>query len=176
MKVKWTAFPLHPYIPKEGMTLEELFRGRSVDIPALKARLREVADGLGLEFGDRTHTYNSRLAQELAKWAEEQGRGDDFHMAVFRAYFVEGRNIGMPEVLMDIVSSVGLSSKTASVVLEERTYSPLVDEDWNRSKAMGITAVPTFVVGRGVLVGTQPYDALERLVVDSGASKRVGGG
>ena len=40
------------------------------------ARLKQVAEELGLTLGKRKKTYNSRLAQELAKWAESKGRGD----------------------------------------------------------------------------------------------------
>ena len=49
------------------MTLEALFAGQPVDIPAILARLKRVAGELGLPFGDRPMTYNSRLAQELGK-------------------------------------------------------------------------------------------------------------
>ena len=57
------------------------------------ARLRQVARELDLPFGERKMTFNSRLAQELGKWAEDQGRGDAFHHAVFLAYFQRGENI-----------------------------------------------------------------------------------
>jgi predicted DsbA family dithiol-disulfide isomerase len=78
----------------EGRTLEELFAGRPINIEEMLARMRNIAGELGLPFGDRQKTYNSRLAQELGKWAESQGKGDEFHDAAFRAYFAEGLNIG----------------------------------------------------------------------------------
>jgi predicted DsbA family dithiol-disulfide isomerase len=70
IEVRWTAFPLHPDTPEDGLPLEELYADRSVDIQQRKLRLEQVADELGLPLGDRKRTYNSRLAQELAKWAE----------------------------------------------------------------------------------------------------------
>ena len=60
-------------------TNAELFAGRSVDIQGIVQRLKRVAKELGLPLADRTKTYNSRLAQELAKWAEAEGKGDEFH-------------------------------------------------------------------------------------------------
>ncbi len=101
MDTVWVAFPLHPEIPEEGLTLEELFRGRNSDMDEMMARLKRVAREEGLPLGDRRRTYNSRLAQELGKWAEEKGRGEDFHAAVFRAYFADGKNIGKQQVLAD---------------------------------------------------------------------------
>jgi len=82
------SLPLHPEIPEEGMTLQELFKGR-IDLESVKARLMRVAREEGLPFGPRDMTYSSRLAQELGKWAESEGRGKAYHDAVFRAYFAE---------------------------------------------------------------------------------------
>ena len=51
---------------------------------------------------DRTMSYNSRLAQELAKWAEGKGKAEQIANALFRAYFVDVKNIGKPDVLTKI--------------------------------------------------------------------------
>ena len=118
-------------------------------------------------------TYNSRSAQELGKWAEEQGRGDQFHHAVFRAYFADGENIGDSEVLASVVRSVGLSDRKARKILESRAYKQAVDDDWNRSYRSGITAVPTFRLDEELLVGAQPTAGLEKLLVDHGVSQRA---
>ena len=118
----------------------------------------------GLPYGNRTMTYNSRLAQELGKWADTQPGGDAIHDALFRAYFVEGRNIGDPAVLLDIAKQVGLDEAKAREVLEKRTFKAAVDEDWAKSRAYGVTGVPTFVAGGYGVVGAQPYEALEQLV------------
>jgi predicted DsbA family dithiol-disulfide isomerase len=92
--LSWVAFPLHPETPEEGTTLQELFKGRGIELEGMKARLMQVAREEGLPFGPRDKTYNSRLAQELGKWAESKGRGKAYHDAVFRGYFAEGKNIG----------------------------------------------------------------------------------
>jgi predicted DsbA family dithiol-disulfide isomerase len=137
------------------------------------ARLRQVAVELNLPFGDRKMTFNSRLAQELGKWAEDQGRGDAFHHAVFLAYFERGENIARQPVLLQICSAVGLDPAAAQVVLDQRTYRDAVDRDWHRSKQMGITAVPTFVVNGQRLVGAQSYAALESMVLSAGVVEKT---
>ena len=73
--LRWTAFPLHPETPENGQTLEQLFAGQAVDLDQVMIRLKQAAQEAGLPFNDRTMTYNSRLAQELAKWAETEGSG-----------------------------------------------------------------------------------------------------
>ncbi len=172
IQVRWLAFPLHPEIPEDGMTLEELFAGRPVDIEKILARLRQVANELGLSLGERKRTYNSRLAQELAKWAGSKGKGDDFHKVVFQAYFVEGKNIGKIEELVHLAKSLGLPEKEARSILELRTYKESVDSDWSRSRDLGITGVPTFVADHQAVVGFQSYEALEQFLQTCGAKRK----
>ena len=152
--------------------MEALFAGQPVDIPGMLARLRQVARELNLPFGERKMTFNSRLAQELGKWAEDQGHGDAFHHAVFLDYFQRGENIALPEVLLQVCSAVGLDPAAAKVVLDQRSYREAVDRDWQRSRRMGITAVPTFVLDGQRLVGAQPYAALEEMVSSAGVMRR----
>jgi predicted DsbA family dithiol-disulfide isomerase len=129
-------------------------------------------DAEGLPYGRRTHTYNSRLAQELGKWADTQPGGEAIHDALYRAYFVHARNIGDPEVLVDIAQSVGLPAEEARAVLTERRFKNAVDADWARSREWGVTGVPTFVAGRYGVVGAQPYEVLEQLLEKAGARRR----
>jgi predicted DsbA family dithiol-disulfide isomerase len=172
INVRWAAFPLHPEAPDDGITLEELFARRPIDIKKAMARLKQVADELGLPLGERKKTYNSRLAQELAKWAESEGKGEPFHEAVFRAYFVDGKNIGRVDELVALAKSVGLPGKKARSALELRTLKEAVDSDWERSHTLGITGVPTFVVDNQATVGFQPYEELERFLKSCGIKKR----
>jgi predicted DsbA family dithiol-disulfide isomerase len=118
-------------------------------------------------------TYNSRLAQELGKFAEHEKKGDDFHNAAFRAYFADGQNIGLKSNLVKLGVSVGLPEEQVREVLEQRLFKEAVDEDWSRSHQMGVTAVPTFMMNGRSLVGAQPYDKLAQLVERVGISRRT---
>jgi predicted DsbA family dithiol-disulfide isomerase len=165
VKVEWRAFPLHPETPPEGRALADLFARRSpAERAAMHAQMKARMTAEGLPYGDRTMTYNSRLAQELGKWADAEVGGEALHDALFRAYFVDARDISQPDVLLDVVEQSGLSRDAAREVLEKRTFSDAVDADWDLARQYGITAVPTFVAGRHGVVGAQPYEALEQLV------------
>jgi predicted DsbA family dithiol-disulfide isomerase len=164
VKVQFVHFPLHPDTPAEGKSLEALFAGRGYDIDKMQAQMRARMAAEGLPYGQRTMTYNSRLAQELGKWAESQPGGEAIHDALFRAYFVDSKNIGDTAVLVSIAESVGLDGKKAKDVIEKRTYRDAVDADWQKSRDYGVTGVPTFVLGQRGVVGAQPYEVLEDLV------------
>jgi predicted DsbA family dithiol-disulfide isomerase len=164
VKVRWVHFPLHPETPPEGRSLEDLFRGRNYDVPKMQAQMRARMQAEGLPYGNRTMTYNSRLAQELGAWADTQPGGEAIHDALFKAYFVEGRNIGDVEELLKIAKSIGLPQDEAREVLEKRTFKAAIDADWEKSRQYGVTGVPTFVAGGHGVVGAQPYETLVQLI------------
>jgi predicted DsbA family dithiol-disulfide isomerase len=122
----------------------------------------------GLPYSERNMTYNSRLAQEFAKWAESQPNGEQIHDALFRAYFVDNQNLADVDNLVTIAEQVGLSASEARTVLEERRFSKHVDSDWQRSRELGVTGVPTFVIKNQALVGAQPYEQLATLMAAAG--------
>ena len=153
--------------------MAELYAGRNVDPEAMYQRMKGLMDAEGLPYGRRTHTYNSRLAQELGKWADTQEGGWAIHDALYKAYFVEAKNIGDVEILVEIAEAVGLPAAEARRVLEERRFKDEVDADWARSHQYGVTGVPTFVAERYGVVGAQPYEVLEQLVAKAGAARRT---
>jgi predicted DsbA family dithiol-disulfide isomerase len=153
--------------------MAQLYAGRNVDPEAMYARMKTLTDAEGLPYGRRTHTYNSRLAQELGKWADTQPGGAALHDALYRAYFVDARNIGDPEILVEIAQSVGLPADEARAVLAERRFKDAIDADWAKSHAYGVTGVPTFVAERYGVVGAQPYEVLVELLEKAGAARRA---
>jgi len=164
IELHWTVFPLHPETPDEGRELSELFAGREADIEAMQARLIKVAAAEGLPLSIRSRTFNSRLAQELGKWAESREMGDPYRRAVYRAYFVDGINIALIDELIRISGSVGLPQEKARAVLSERSYASAVDADWQRARELRITAVPTHLCNGKRLVGFGSYDDFVRLI------------
>jgi predicted DsbA family dithiol-disulfide isomerase len=165
-------FPLHPDTPLEGREMAGFYAQRGLDPEAMYQQMKARMDAEGLPYGRRTHTYNSRLAQELGKWADTQPNGEAIHDKLYRAYFVEARNIGDPDILVEIAESVGLDGAEARRIIEERRFKDEVDADWQKSAAYGVTGVPTFVAAQHGVVGAQPYEALVQLVEKAGAAKR----
>jgi predicted DsbA family dithiol-disulfide isomerase len=166
-------FPLHPDTPVEGREMAGFYAQRGLDPEAMYQQMKARMDAEGLPYGRRTHTYNSRLAQELGKWADTQPGGAALHDALYKAYFVEARNIGDPDILVEIAENVGLDGAEARKVLDERRFKDAIDADWQKSAAYGVTGVPTFVAARYGVVGAQPYEALAQLVERAGAAKRA---
>jgi predicted DsbA family dithiol-disulfide isomerase len=133
--------------------------------------MKDLMGKEGLPYNTRSHTYNSRLAQEIGSWAETQRGGNAIHDKFFEAYFVNTLNVGDVGVIINIVKSVGLDEHEAQKILEDRTFKDAVDADWQKSHSYGVTGVPTFVSAGQGLVGAQSYGKLEHLIKEVGAKK-----
>lgn len=131
----------------------------------MRENMRNLMKEAGLAYGNRTMTFNSRLAQELGCWADTQECIQDIHDLLFRAYFVDNQNINDVDVLIELAGEAGLDKKETRRILEHRIFSPQIDRDWERARQSGITGVPTFTSRELYVVGCQPYEVLERFVI-----------
>lgn len=170
--IRWTAFPLYPETPEKGVTFDALFSDKNTDAGKVMTILKRIASRLGLPFGEPKNAYNSRLAQELGKWAESKGKGHEFHKAVFRAYFVKGQHIGKAYILAKIAESVNLNGKDVQKVIQDRTFREAIDLDWQRSYELSVIEVPTFLLNHQVLVGAQKYETLENFLLLNNVKRR----
>ena len=164
------AFELHPGIPLEGQPVP----WPPERLAAARARFEQVAASEGLPYGKRTHWYNSVPAHEAALWADEQGGGEDFRRSVYRAYFVGGSNIALPEVLAGVAASVGLDNGALRAALADGRYRGRVNQQFEDARALGVTGVPAYLAGRYLMVGAQPYETYCKLIEAAQAEERVG--
>jgi len=161
-------------MPPEGLSLEDVLDSDADEAWAMARSLQDTAAEFGLPFGELKRVSNSRLAQELAAWADSSGKARPFHEALFHAFFVEGKDIGDKSVLADLAVAVGLDRDRALQVLEGRLYRKAVDADWARARKLGIRMAPTFVMDGRLLEGTKPYPVLEAWFREEGRWEPLG--
>jgi len=173
VEVTYHSFELSPDTPVDfdGSELDFLVRHKGASEEQAAAMLERVtgiaaAAGLEYRFGDLKHT-NSRKAHELLHHAAVAGRQADVKEALLRAYFTEGRHLGREDVLADIAAETGLNRVEALRALRSGTHAAAVDADVRQAYALGINAVPFYVLDRRFgLSGAQPpeifLEALER--------------
>lgn len=170
--VEWHPFQLNPDMPAEGMDrrtyLETKFGGRENAIKVY-GRIAEAAEGAGLEidFAGIKRTPNTINAHRLIHWAGIENRQTAVVDALFRAYFVEGRDIGASEVLVEIAMDAGLDGPAVAKLLEgEADLADIRARDAHARKA-GVTGVPTFIVGNQHAVpGAQPPELWRKVLAD----------
>ena len=79
------------------------------------------------------------------------------------------RNIGSPDVLAEIATELGLDAGDLRAALAEGRFREAVREQYDEARAVGVTAVPTFVAGGYALVGAHPLENLRKLMDAAGA-------
>ncbi len=114
-EIEWHPFQLNPDMPAGGMDrreyLETKFGGKKKAIDVY-SRIAEAAGaaGLDIDFGAIKRTPNTLDAHRTIHWAGIEGKQTPFVQALFRAYFVDGRDIGDHEVLADIADAQRLDA------------------------------------------------------------------
>ena len=155
VKLDIIHFPLHPDTPKEGRNLLDLFRCSQKELNQKNSMMNKLMNEENLEYSDREFTYNSRLAQELGYWAQSKYKNDVIHDELYKSYFINKKNVYEIHILLNVALRAKLPQEEAKEILEKRTYKDVIDKHWEYSYKIGVTGVPTYILGTNYLVGAQ---------------------
>ena len=160
--MEFTTFFLDPTTPPEGKPRRQ--RTRPGDPPT---SIEQRAAGLGIRFTrGRTWTSNSHLALQAAAFAAEHGDGLRFHRAMFKAYFEDLADIGDLDVVVRVGAEAGLPESELREALTAGRYRGEVDDGIQWAHEVGVTAVPTFVLGEKYgIVGAQEAPVFEQVLL-----------
>lgn len=165
----WHPFLLNPYLPLEGVTrrhyLERKF-GSLAQALAVHRRAAEVGapEGIAFAFGAIDAQPNTLAAHALVLAAARLGRGGAAAAALFRAYFVDGADIGRLEVLAGVAAEVGLDPRQVAALTTEAALG-CVASAHEQAYALGVSGVPVCRFGDDhVIAGAQPVEVLEALL------------
>ena len=166
IRVGWLPFELNPDMPKEGIE-RRLYRMRKFGSwersQQLDAQLTEVGaeEGLALRYDLIARTPNTFDAHRLMWRACTLAGGQEpIVEGLFRAYFTQGRDIGDPNVLADIVSETGIGREEAMAFLAGEEGAAEVAQEEEAVRRAGLTGVPAFIIEGRALVGAQPPETI----------------
>ena len=165
--VRWRPFQLDPTIPPEGKPRRDYLMAKF----GSEARIRELheslaaagaTEGIAFAFERIDVSPNTLDAHRLIRWAGDAGMQEGVVEALFRAYFLDGRNIGDQAVLAEIGAAHGLDDRDAIAArLASGEDRGSVSAEVAGAQRMGVSGVPTFILGgRYALVGAQPAGIL----------------
>lgn len=160
VEVEWKAFEIRPGTPLEGIPR----RQKPGEGSELSPSVKSLSDEVGLQMKRPAFIACSRPALEAAEYAKEQLKFDQFHLATFKAYWEEGKNIGLISILRDIAEKCGLNGDELEHCLDEGRYTEKIDEQNEEARSFGINGVPAYIVGGYLVEGVQPYEIFQRAI------------
>jgi len=148
--IRWRAFRLDPSIPPEGVDRKEYMRAKFGDNPnrqAMQDALRQAGEAEEIRFAfDRiARSPNTLDSHRLIRWSATAGVQNQVVERLFEAYFEEGRDIGNPDVLVEIAAEAGMDSATVADLLENGADRTLIENEDALAHRLGISGVPTFI-------------------------------
>ena len=170
VEIVWRPFQLNPETPREGYDrkayLEAKF-GNKEQAKGVYKMVRSAAkeEDLELALEAQKRLPNTVDSHRLNHWAHTAGVQDAVVEGIFTKYFIEGEDIGDPEVLVSIAEEAGMEADVVRKLLEGDADRDLVLNEENVARQMGVTGVPCFIVDQKLaLVGAQEPDMLLRAI------------
>jgi predicted DsbA family dithiol-disulfide isomerase len=171
--LRWRPYQLDPTIPEGGLDRAEYMERKF----GRNGRLQSVHDNLtrlGAEFGIRfafdriKRSPNTLDAHRLIRWAASAGMQGPIVDRLFKAYFVEGRDIGDRGALIEIAGECGLDPDLVETLLADGADVDLVRQEIEQAQAMGVSGVPFFIfAGRLGVPGAQEPSVLRRAMAEA---------
>ncbi len=168
--IEWHPFQLNPDMPPEGMGrrayLEGKFGGKDGAVRAYAPVVEHAEQaGLKIDFEGMERTPNTLDAHRLIHWAGIEGRQTAAVSSLFKAYFVEARDIGDHDVLADIADGIGMDAAVVRRLLKSDADRDDISARDAHSRKMGVNSVPTFIVdGKHAVPGAQPPELWARII------------
>lgn len=166
VKPNWRAFQLNPDMPAAGMARKDYVAskfGGPERAAQIYARVAAVGNEVGIpfQFEKIERQPNTINAHRLIRYSGDKDKQDEVVEALFRAFFLERRDIGAVDSLSDIAAAAGLDRGEVYTYLASTQGAEAAQQEDTVARQLGITGVPFFVfAGKYAVSGAQDSDVL----------------
>ncbi|MGY0503755.1 DsbA family oxidoreductase [Luteimonas sp. e5] len=174
VELRWQPFLLDPDADATPQPLREFYATKFGGAAQAARMLSETqatarAEGLPMDFDRGQVRVSTRDAHRVLGMAAAGAQADAVAEALFRAHFAEGRNLADAGVLADCGAAGGLEREAVLAMLAGDAGKVELEASLAQARAMGIRAVPTFVIdGRYALQGGQPPEVWRQVLARLG--------
>ncbi len=171
LDIEWRGIEIHPEYPGEGQRSRKSLKSRRT-----VESIRGAAEESGIELllpGFRT---NSRLALEASELAKDRNRFGTFHNSIYNAYFVEKKNIGDIEIVLETGADAGLDRNELEACLKSRSMYRRIEDNKKAAETNMVRGVPTLIMGGFPVHGNQSLETLRLMTkraIERSVSDRV---
>ena len=152
ISVTWKSFQLDPSLKTEPdvSPKEHFAKQKGISLQQVEGMYQQVlnaAKDVNLDFNlEKSVVANSFNAHRLIQLAKTKGLGNEIEEELFKAHFIDGKNIDDIETLTESGTSIGLDEKEVKEMLATDAYTQEVEKDEAEARSIGVTGVPFFVL------------------------------
>ncbi|MBO0344420.1 DsbA family oxidoreductase [Roseibium sp. CAU 1637] len=166
IEIGWHPYQLDPSLPKTGKDrqtyLSDKFGGAAA-ASTFYEQIKEAGKGEGIDFAfDKIALSPNTLdCHRLILWARADKLQDEVVELLFRAYFLEGKDLTDSKTLVEISAKAGMESDLVEQLLETDSDLEKIQHQVDRARFMGVTGVPCFIIdGRFSVNGAETPETL----------------
>jgi len=167
--VHWHPFQLHPDMPKEGADRKEFVAKKFGSVERARELYQNVADAgqtVGLEFGFNKieRSPNTLDSHRVILWAAGAGLQDEVVEILFRKFFMEGKDLGDHQTLIDAADEAGMDGKIVGDLLKSDRDLDRVTAEESQAREIGVQGVPFFIINdKYALSGAQDASVFQEV-------------
>jgi len=154
VEIEWKSFQLNPALKTNaGKSINQYLaeiKGWSLEqAKEMNARVSAMAKEVGLNYNfDKAIVANSFDAHRLIQFAKRKNAGDQMEEALFKAYFIDGKNTADHSTLISLAVEAGLDETETKAILDSGIFADEVEADIELAGQIGVRGVPFFVFDR----------------------------
>ena len=146
-EIHWKPYELHPEIPETGYDKKLYMQQKFGDLsgrPSPYKQIEEIGKSLNFDFNfSKTERIpNTFKAHRLLWKAQEFGLQTELSIALFKAYFTDGKDVGSEDVLLEIAIEVGMDRDEIKDFLTSKEGGQETADDEMEFIEKSIGAVP----------------------------------
>ncbi len=165
IELDWRGYQIHPEWPPEGISVEKVRSASDRDArQAAWKRITAMAEAEGLEIKAPSVFTSSHAALAACEFAREKGRAEELEGRIYRAYFVEGANIGDASLVARLGAEAGFDEGEVADAIASPRYAMRLKNNALAAHQRGVGGVPTFFIGEYPLVGAQSSDVMRQIL------------
>lgn len=161
--VRHRPFLLNPDVPPEGLDVAQHLRELGRDPAQAFAQVEAFAkqSGIALDLSKQPRMRSTVYGHALLAAAAPKGTQRALERDLFRAHFLEARNLADAQVLTELARRHGFTADEVASVLQDANAQAGVRREAQAASAQGVRGVPFFVFGNGQrLSGAQSVETL----------------
>ena len=159
MDLEWRGIEIHPETPPQGVK-----RSKTLKFQQVAQNITGMSQEDKVDITFPGIVTNTRLCLEASEFAKANDGFYKFHNGIYEAYFQDGENIGLINVILNIGEKTGLDVIELEECLKKRMMLKKVEENRKVAERDQVMGVPTFILGRFPVHGVQSLDAFRKII------------